>query len=169
MPRCNKGHSLSISSLGCQFFSDEPSAVPVSIGKAGISQTNLIAEDCLSQVLKKSKNTLIMFNVIDNPSRSWLLRQRLQLPLNDFELTGRGSTASANDKLHHTLQPPPGALAPPRRLGATQKVHPSMPHAKQDFRPFSRHYIPTEWSVGQEPKEGVACLPRDPRRRQRSL
>ena len=67
------------------------------------SRTDLVAEDHLSQILKEAEDVVIVFNVVDQPLRPWLLRQQPQFSLNSFELTRRELVLGMRGGRCHTL------------------------------------------------------------------
>ena len=59
--------------LGREFPPVAPSAVLVNIAKRVASRTDLVAEDRLSQILKKPENIFIPLSLIDKALEPWFL------------------------------------------------------------------------------------------------
>ena len=61
--------------LGCKFLPVAPSTVLVNIEKRATSRTDLVTEDCLSQLLKKPGNIFILLSLVDETLEPRLLRR----------------------------------------------------------------------------------------------
>ena len=131
--------TIEFESLVVNFRSVAPSAVLVNIEKCVTSRTDLVAEDCLSQILKKPGNIFIVLSVIDKPLQPRLLRQRPQLSLDALELARRESALSVKGGSYHTVSLLSRRLCSVHvSLGVSQKVRPERLHVRGALRPCSR-------------------------------
>ena len=93
--------------------------VLVNIEKCVTLRTNLVEEDCLSQILKKPGNVFLVLSAATKALKPRLLGQRLQLPLNSLEVACRESALNVNGGSYRTVSLYPGVSSRPRSLGVS--------------------------------------------------